>query len=132
MCETRDDPVIEAILQHELREQDNKYRDFHPSLPPRALVDQHVAHFFDHINLFYPFFHRSLFVKQLDTDMGNPHFVATVLLVCAITARRVDPTSGLASGSDYYNQVQPFLRASPPQSPQLYDVQIYLVRLQLF
>ncbi|KAH7101794.1 fungal-specific transcription factor domain-containing protein [Auriculariales sp. MPI-PUGE-AT-0066] len=140
-------PEYWRVPNYEFRNERLPDRVFHPRLPPPDRLALLVRRFFETINVVYPILHRELFERQLFDQvlMSDAHFVAVVLLVCALgegqlVADDMLNSSGATSpantnpaessgtkpaGIEYFEQVEPFLRMPTPAEPRLLDVRVF-------
>ncbi|KAH7101800.1 fungal-specific transcription factor domain-containing protein, partial [Auriculariales sp. MPI-PUGE-AT-0066] len=140
-------PEYWRIPDHEFQHERLPDRAFYPQLPTPDRLALLVRRYFETYNVIYPLFHRELFERQLlhQTLMLDAHFVAIVLLVCALgegqlTAdgllnsngapyisipSRTERLAAEPAGLKYFTQVEPFLRMPTPAEPRLLDVQIF-------
>ncbi|KAH7103968.1 fungal-specific transcription factor domain-containing protein [Auriculariales sp. MPI-PUGE-AT-0066] len=117
---------------HELRGTSLDERGFHPRLPPPEDQRKQIDAYFDKFNTRCPILHRALFEQQLRDPAYkyNKHFLAIIILVCALGERTLSPADCQASkpsGWSYFEQVEPFLRVPTPGVPCLFDIQIWLL-----
>ncbi|KAH7103972.1 fungal-specific transcription factor domain-containing protein, partial [Auriculariales sp. MPI-PUGE-AT-0066] len=120
---------------HEFRGDSADARGFHPRLPPPDIQRMLFDAYFDKFNPQYPILHRGLFEQQLrDPAYGqDQHFLAIVLLVCALGESMLSPPDSRAAGTSkptgwaHFEQVEPFLRVPTPGVPRLLDIQIWLL-----
>ncbi|KAH7097069.1 fungal-specific transcription factor domain-containing protein [Auriculariales sp. MPI-PUGE-AT-0066] len=126
-------PVFWRTPQYEYRAEQAVLLDFKPRLPPPNEMTAYLNAYFDQMNTYMPILHRPVFERQLrnaDT-MRDPHFIAVVLLLCAIGSNLLASTSQTTGGPssvgwEYLDQVEPFFRVRTSSTPRLVDVQIFL------
>ncbi|KAH7101811.1 fungal-specific transcription factor domain-containing protein [Auriculariales sp. MPI-PUGE-AT-0066] len=134
---------------HEFRGEQLEDRAFNPQLPSPDRLAFLVRNYFETFNIVYPIFHRDLFERQLldQAFIRDAHFMAVVLLVCALAEGQLAADITLDSGGpvsfstpspwkhtkskpaglEYFTQVEPFLRVPTPIKPRFLDVQIFLL-----
>ncbi|KAF5393252.1 hypothetical protein D9757_000764 [Collybiopsis confluens] len=107
--------------------------------PDNDLTFSLISIYFAEVNIFLPILHRPTFNQYVSDGLHyrNPHFGATLLLVCAVASRyskdpRVfaHPGSELSCGWHYYEQVQT-IRKSLFEPPTLFELQFYCSGHQL-
>ncbi|KAH7101778.1 fungal-specific transcription factor domain-containing protein [Auriculariales sp. MPI-PUGE-AT-0066] len=139
-------PEYWRIPDHEFRGERLEERDFRPVLPPPDELASFMRRYFETSNVVRPIFHRRLFEQRLlSADaMRDRHFLAAVLLVCAIgegqlAADSADSDNSGSAGSSkekmpagyqFFVQAEPLLRMPPPAEPQLLDVQLFFLAAQ--
>ncbi|KAH7101799.1 fungal-specific transcription factor domain-containing protein [Auriculariales sp. MPI-PUGE-AT-0066] len=134
-----------SVPEYEFRKERLPDRHFDSQLPPPERLALLVRRYFETFNVVYPIFHQELFERQLvhPALMFDAHFVAVVLLVCALGECQLagdallnfgeapsGPSTSGRSGSEpaglkYFTQVEPFLRMSTSAEPRLLEVQIF-------
>ncbi|KIK67205.1 hypothetical protein GYMLUDRAFT_37274 [Collybiopsis luxurians FD-317 M1] len=101
--------------------------------PEDDLMFSLISLYFEEVNIFLPILHRPSFTQSVSQGLHyrDPHFGATLLLVCAVASRyskdpRVlaHPGSELSCGWNYYEQVQT-VRKSLFEPPTLSELQFY-------
>ncbi|KAH7105100.1 fungal-specific transcription factor domain-containing protein [Auriculariales sp. MPI-PUGE-AT-0066] len=126
-------PSFWETPEHEFRGEMAESRTLDAELPPPDELATLVQLYFERVNTYYPLLHRPLFEQQLarEESLSDSHFVALVLLVCALGDAFMPGSSTESSGNAepagwrFFKHIEPLLRVPPPTTPRLVDLQVF-------
>jgi proline utilization trans-activator len=119
----RSGPEVERIHQRERFDGDNGSNTIEDLLPSRSLADACVQAYFDHVHIFLPLFHRSMFQYQMEAtysrqsellgeckDMGWLICLALVFAFGCEQLHEHDPDQAQALRSKYLDFTKTYFR----------------------